>query len=249
MTINAPASVLLLLYELVGEEQGVPARAAARHHAERHPQGVHRPRELHLPAGGRDPADDRSVRVLQRAGAEVEHDLDLRLPLPGEGLLGRPGGRVHAGQRDRLRAGGARRRDWRSTRSGRGWRSSSTATTTSSRRSRSSAPRGGCGPRSCASGSAPRTSARGGCASTPRPAGSRSPLSSLRTTSSGSRSRASRRSAAGRSRCTQTASTRRSRCRLSAPPRSRCARSRSSGMSPARPTPSIRSPAPTSSRR
>ena len=31
MTINAPAAVLLLLYELVGEEQGVPAeRCAAR---------------------------------------------------------------------------------------------------------------------------------------------------------------------------------------------------------------------------
>ena len=53
MTINAPASVLLLLYELVGEEQGVPVREAARHDAERHPQGVHRARELHLPARGR----------------------------------------------------------------------------------------------------------------------------------------------------------------------------------------------------
>ena len=29
MTINAPASVLLLLYELVGEEQGVPAESCA----------------------------------------------------------------------------------------------------------------------------------------------------------------------------------------------------------------------------
>ena len=50
MTINAPAAVLLLLYQLVGEEQGVRARAAARHGPERHPQGVHRARELHLPA-------------------------------------------------------------------------------------------------------------------------------------------------------------------------------------------------------
>ena len=31
MTINAPAAVLLLLYELVGEEQGVAEREAARH--------------------------------------------------------------------------------------------------------------------------------------------------------------------------------------------------------------------------
>ena len=146
MTINAPASVLLLLYELVGEEQGVAGRAAPRHDPERHPQGVHRPRELHLSAGGRDPADDRPVRVLQRARAEVEHDLDQRLPLPREGLLGGPGGRVHARQRDRLRAGGARRRARDRQVRARGWRSSSTATTTSSRRSRSSAPPGGCGP-------------------------------------------------------------------------------------------------------
>ena len=103
----------------------------------------------------------------------LEHDLDQRLPLPREGLLGRAGGRVHARQRDRLRPGGARRRARDRQSSRRGWRSSSTATTTSSRRWPSSAPRGGCGPRSCASASAPRTSARGGCASTPRPAASR----------------------------------------------------------------------------
>ena len=43
MTINAPASLLLLLYELVAERQGVPGERAARHRAERHPQGVRRP--------------------------------------------------------------------------------------------------------------------------------------------------------------------------------------------------------------
>ena len=51
MTINAPAAVLLLLYELVAEEQGIESQQAHGHGAERHPQGVHRPRELHLPAG------------------------------------------------------------------------------------------------------------------------------------------------------------------------------------------------------
>ena len=44
MTINAPAALLLLLYQLVGEEQGVAAERADRHDPERHPQGVHRPR-------------------------------------------------------------------------------------------------------------------------------------------------------------------------------------------------------------
>jgi hypothetical protein len=87
---------------------GRPGRGAPRHDSERHPQGVHRPRELHLPARGGDPADDGSVRLLQRASAQVEHNLDLGLPLPREGLLGGPGGSFHPRQRDRLCAGGAR---------------------------------------------------------------------------------------------------------------------------------------------
>ena len=133
---------------------------AARDGAERHPQGVHRARELHLPAGAVDAADDRPVRLLPRADPELEHDLDLGLSLPREGLLGGAGGRVHA-----RRAGSPTCRPrWtrasRSTSSRRGSRSSSTRTTTSSRRSRSSAPPGGCGRGSCASASARGTSAR-----------------------------------------------------------------------------------------
>ena len=53
MTINAPAAVLLLLYQLVAEEQGVAGRPAHRHDPERRAQGVHRARHVHLPAGGR----------------------------------------------------------------------------------------------------------------------------------------------------------------------------------------------------
>ena len=48
--------------------------------------------------------------LLPRADPEVEHGLDLRLPLPREGRERGPGGRVHARQRHGLRAGGARRR-------------------------------------------------------------------------------------------------------------------------------------------
>ena len=50
MTINAPAALLLLLYQLVAEEQGVDPARADRHDPERRAQGVHRPRHLHLPA-------------------------------------------------------------------------------------------------------------------------------------------------------------------------------------------------------
>ena len=53
MTINAPASVLLLPLRARRRGAGRPRGEAARHDAERHPQGVHRARELHLPARGR----------------------------------------------------------------------------------------------------------------------------------------------------------------------------------------------------
>ena len=58
-----------------------------------------------------------------------------------------------------------------------------------------------------------------------------------------------RRAAGARSRCTRTGSTRRWPCPASAPPGSPCARSRYWPTRPARPTPRIRSPAPTSSSR
>jgi methylmalonyl-CoA mutase N-terminal domain/subunit len=56
MTINAPAAVLLLLYELVGEEQDVPAEQLRGHDPERRAEGVHRARQLHLPARPGDAA-------------------------------------------------------------------------------------------------------------------------------------------------------------------------------------------------
>ena len=40
MTINAPAAWLLALYVALADEQGVPQRQAARHHAERHHQRI-----------------------------------------------------------------------------------------------------------------------------------------------------------------------------------------------------------------
>ncbi len=44
--------------------------------------------------------------MVRARAAELEHDLDQRLPHPGGGLDGGPGGGVHAGQRHRLRRGG-----------------------------------------------------------------------------------------------------------------------------------------------
>ena len=50
MTINAPASILLAMYIAVARKQGVETQPAARHHPERHPERIYRPRHLYLPA-------------------------------------------------------------------------------------------------------------------------------------------------------------------------------------------------------
>ena len=173
MTINATASTLLAMYIVVAEERGIAARQAERHDPERHPQGVHRARHVHLSARAEPGAHRGGVSLLRRRSAELESDLDLRLP-HSRGRRDRGAGAgVHVRQRDRVRrtravdAGLDRRR-----RSRRGSRSSSPRTTTCSRRSRSFAPRVGCTRASCASDSTRATRAAG-CAFTRRRAASR----------------------------------------------------------------------------
>ncbi len=78
--------------------------------AERHPQGVRRPRHLHLSAPALAQDRHRHLRVLRARAAAVEHDLDQRLSHPRGRLDRGRRSRVHVRQRDRLRAGGARRR-------------------------------------------------------------------------------------------------------------------------------------------
>ena len=84
-----------------------------RHRAERHPQGIHRARHLHLSTRAVDAADHRRLRLLQGRGAALEHHLDLRLSHARGGLHRRAGGGLHDRQRDRLRAGGGGRRPCR----------------------------------------------------------------------------------------------------------------------------------------
>ncbi len=64
MTINAPAAVLLAMYIAVGQRQGVEFDQTARHRAKRHPQRVHRARDVHLSAAALDAPDHRPVRLL-----------------------------------------------------------------------------------------------------------------------------------------------------------------------------------------
>ena len=111
MTINAPAAVLLLLYQLVAEEQGVPGVGAATARSRTTSS------RSTSPAGTYIFPPKPSLRLVADTFAycrsempQMEHDLHLRLPHGRGGRHARAGDGVHAGQRRRVRAGGARRR-------------------------------------------------------------------------------------------------------------------------------------------
>ena len=144
MTINAPAALLLLLYELVAEEQGVagtscaaPSRTtSSRSTAHAATTSTRRGRRC-----GSQPTCSRTATNGFRAST--------RSRSPGT-TSARPARRRCRSSRSRSRTGlpTPRRRfaqGFRRTSSASGSRSSSTRTTTSSRRSRSSGRRGGCG--------------------------------------------------------------------------------------------------------
>ena len=103
---------------------GRQARAAVRDHPERHPQGVHGPQHLHLPAGAVDADHLRHLRVHVGADAAVQLDLHLRLPHAGGRGDGRPRAGLHAGRRRRVHPRRCRPPAWTSTPSRRGCRSS-----------------------------------------------------------------------------------------------------------------------------
>ena len=212
MTINAPAAVLLLLYELVGEEQGVESkqlRGTTQNDILK--EYIARGNFIYPPV----PA----MRLTTDLFAYCRENVPKWNTISISGYHIREKGcsavqevGVHARERDRLRPGGDRRR-------ARGRRVRPAAGLLL-QRPQQRLPGGGEVPRRPADVGAhharalrrARTRSRRRCASTPRPAASRWPPSSRRTTSSAWRSRASPPSAAARSRCTRTASTRRSRC-------------------------------------
>ena len=133
MTINAPAALLLLLYELAAEEQGVPG-TAPRHGPERHAQGVHRARERTSSRRGRRCGSRPTSSRTARSGCLAS----TRSRSPGT-TSARPGRRPFRSSPSRSRTASptARRRSTpvsRRTTSASACRSSSTRTTTSSRR-------------------------------------------------------------------------------------------------------------------
>ena len=250
MTINATAAILLLLYQLVAEEQGVARRPAARHDPERHPQGVHRPGHLHLPAAPVDaarrptpsptaPSDLPSWNTIsisgyhiREAGSTAVQEIAFTL---ANGIA-----YVEAA----LAAGldvdafaprlsfffNAHNNLFEEVAKFRAARRMWARIMTRALRGQG---------RAVEAAALPHPDRR---LDPDRPAAGEQHRP-------GDAPGAGRRPAAAPRACTPTASTRRSGCRPSGPPRSRCAPSRSSASSPAWPTPSTRWPAPTSSSR
>ncbi len=68
MTMNGAVLPVLALYVVAAEEQGVAPGAAHRHDPERHPQRVHGPQHLHLPADAVDADHLRHLRVHLGSG-------------------------------------------------------------------------------------------------------------------------------------------------------------------------------------
>ena len=169
MTINAPAAVLLLLYQLVAERQNIAAAAlTGTIQNDVLKEYIARGTYIYPPEPSLRLVAD-TFAYCRRRDAPLAPHLDLRVPHGGGGGHARAGDRVHAGQREGVRPGGARARASRWTTSPRACRSSSWPGPPCSKRSPSSAPRAGCGPRSCGTSSARPTRARRCCGSTPRP--------------------------------------------------------------------------------
>ena len=172
MTINAPASLLLLLYELVAEEQGVPGTAL---------RGTVQNDILkeYIARGNYIYPPRPSMRLTTDLFAYAAERIPSWNTISISGYHIREAGSTAVqGSPSRSRTGSPTRRPQstrasRPTSSARASPSSSTRTTTSSRRWRSSAPPGACGRRSCATASARRTRRRSHSASTPRRAARR----------------------------------------------------------------------------
>ncbi len=83
-------------------------QAAARHHPERHREGVPEPRHLHLPAAAVAPVDRRHVRVLPGVDPVLEPHERVQLPPARGGCDAGAGDRLLARHRHRRARRGAR---------------------------------------------------------------------------------------------------------------------------------------------
>ena len=105
MTINATAAILLAMYVVVGEEQGVP-RAKLTGTVQNDVLKEYIARGTYIyPAAALAPAGGRHLPLRRRRRDELQSDLDQRLPHARGGRDRGAGGRVHPGQRAGVRAG------------------------------------------------------------------------------------------------------------------------------------------------
>ena len=124
MTMNGAVLPVLALYIVAGEEQGVPPEKLAGTIQNDILKEFMVRNTYIYPPDALDADHLRHLRLHLAEDAEVQLDLDLRLPHAGGRGDGRPGARLHAGRRRRIRARRASRPGSTSTRSRRGCRSS-----------------------------------------------------------------------------------------------------------------------------
>ena len=147
MTINAPAAVLLLLYQLVAAEQGIDgSKLTGTIQNDVLKEYIARGTYIFPPKASLRLISDIFAYCRDELPA-LEHDLDLRLPHGRGRGDARAGDRLHAGRTPRSTSAPRRPPGSASTTSARGCRSSSWRGRRCSRRSRSSAPPAGSGRR------------------------------------------------------------------------------------------------------
>jgi hypothetical protein len=95
-------AAVMALYIVAAEEQGVSPEKLAGHHPERHPQGVHGPQHLHLPAAAEMRIISDIFAYTSQNMPKFNSHLDLRLSHAGSRRDGRPGAGLHAGRRARV---------------------------------------------------------------------------------------------------------------------------------------------------
>ena len=104
MTINATAPILLALYLVVANKQGVPWSKLTGTVQNDILKEYSRARHVHLSTHTVAAPGRRHRRVLREGSAGLEHDQRRRLPHARGGLHGGAGDCVHTRRRDRLRA-------------------------------------------------------------------------------------------------------------------------------------------------
>ena len=98
MTMNGAVLPVLAAFIVAAEEQGCAGQEDLRDHPERHPEGVHGPQHLYLPARPLHAHRRRYHRLLGGGDAEVQFGLHLRLSHAGGRRDRGAGARLHPGR-------------------------------------------------------------------------------------------------------------------------------------------------------